>query len=139
MVSKRILVLDDEPNIGGSLRLILEREGYSVTLARSIADAKSVADRADLLLLDVRLPDGSGIEFLKQLRERECFAPAIMISGHGTIAEAVAATRAGAFDFLENRWDAIKSCCRSKTHSNRPICAGRMNACASWWHLRIRR
>lgn len=101
MLSKRILVLDDEPNIGGSLRLILEREGYSVTLARSIADAKSAADRADLLLLDVRLPDGSGIEFLKQLRDRECFAPAIMISGHGTIAEAVAATRAGAFDFLE--------------------------------------
>jgi two-component system nitrogen regulation response regulator NtrX len=101
MVSKRILVLDDEPNIGGSLRLILEREGYSVTLARSIAEAKPAAERADLLLLDVRLPDGSGIEFLKQLRDREYFAPAIMISGHGTIAEAVAATRAGAFDFLE--------------------------------------
>jgi two-component system nitrogen regulation response regulator NtrX len=101
MASKRILVLDDEPNIGSSLRLILEREGYSVTLARTIADAKSAAERADLLLLDVRLPDGSGIEFLRNLREREYFAPAIMISGHGTIAEAVAATRAGAFDFLE--------------------------------------
>src|SRR6204780_1671911 len=101
MPSKRILVLDDEPNIGGSLRLILEREGYSVTLARTIAEAKPAAERADLLLLDVRLPDGSGIEFLRSLREREHFAPAIMISGHGTIAEAVAATRAGAFDFLE--------------------------------------
>ena len=101
MFSKRILVLDDEPNIGSSLRLILEREGYSVTHARTIAEAKPAADRADLLLLDVRLPDGSGIDFLRQLREREYFAPAIMISGHGTIAEAVAATRAGAFDFLE--------------------------------------
>jgi two-component system nitrogen regulation response regulator NtrX len=101
MASKRILVLDDEPNIGSSLRLILEREGYSVTHARTIAEAKPAADRADLLLLDVRLPDGSGIDFLRQLREREYFAPAIMISGHGTIAEAVAATRAGAFDFLE--------------------------------------
>lgn len=101
MPSKRILVLDDEPNIGSSLRLILEREGYAVTHARTIADARPAADRADLLLLDVRLPDGSGIEFLKQLRERECLTPAVMISGHGTIAEAVAATRAGAFDFLE--------------------------------------
>jgi two-component system nitrogen regulation response regulator NtrX len=101
MPSKRILVLDDEPNIGSSLRLILEREGYAVTLARTIAEAKPVAERADLMLLDVRLPDGSGIEFLRQLREREYFAPAVMISGHGTIAEAVAATRAGAFDFLE--------------------------------------
>jgi two-component system nitrogen regulation response regulator NtrX len=101
MPSKRILVLDDEPNIGSSLRLILEREGYAVTLARTIADAKNAADRHDALLLDVRLPDGSGIDFLRQLREREFAAPAIMISGHGTIAEAVEATRAGAFDFLE--------------------------------------
>src|ERR1700685_528909 len=101
MAAKRILVLDDEPNIGASLRLILEREGYAVTLARSIAEAKPAAERADLLLLDVRLPDGSGIDFLRQLREREFMAPAIMVSGHGTIAEAVEATRAGAFDFLE--------------------------------------
>ena len=49
MPAKRILVLDDEPNIGGSLRLILEREGYSVTLARTIAEARSAAERADLL------------------------------------------------------------------------------------------
>src|SRR5580704_17682372 len=101
MAAKRILVLDDEPNIGASLRLILEREGYSVALARSIAEARPAAERADLLLLDVRLPDGSGIDFLRQLREPEFLAPAIMISGHGTIAEAVEATRAGAFDFLE--------------------------------------
>jgi two-component system, NtrC family, nitrogen regulation response regulator NtrX len=101
MAAKRILVLDDEPNIGASLRLILEREGYSVTLARSIAEAKPAAERADLLLLDVRLPDGSGIDLLRQLRDREILAPAIMISGHGTIAEAIEATRAGAFDFLE--------------------------------------
>ena len=101
MPSKRILVLDDEPNIGSSLRLILEREGYSVSIARSVADAKSAASSVDALVLDVRLPDGSGIDFLRYLRERDCLAPAIMISGHGTIAEAVEATRAGAFDFLE--------------------------------------
>ena len=95
------LILDDEPNIGSSLRLILEHAGYSVTVARTIADANGAAERADALLLDVRLPDGSGIDFLRQLRERDCPAPAIMISGHGTIAEAVEATRAGAFDFLE--------------------------------------
>ncbi len=101
MSGKRILVLDDEPNIGSSLRLILEREGYAVTLARTIADARAAADRADALLVDVRLPDGSGIDLLRQLRERDHPAPAIMISGHATIADAVEATRAGAFDFLE--------------------------------------
>ncbi len=101
MASKRILVLDDEPNIGNSLRLILEHAGYSVTVKRSIEEARPLADRADALLLDVRLPDGSGIDFLRQVRERGHSAPAIMVSGHGTIAEAVEATRAGAFDFLE--------------------------------------
>jgi two-component system nitrogen regulation response regulator NtrX len=101
MATKRILVLDDEPNIGNSLRLILEREGYAVSIARSIAEAKNAFANADALLLDVRVPDGSGIDFLRQLRERDFAAPAIMISGHGTIAEAVEATRAGAFDFLE--------------------------------------
>jgi two-component system nitrogen regulation response regulator NtrX len=101
MPGKRILILDDEPNIGTSLRLILEREGYAVNIARSIADAGKYAATADALLLDVRLPDGSGIDFLRELRARDSAAPAIMISGHGTIAEAVEATRAGAFDFLE--------------------------------------
>jgi two-component system nitrogen regulation response regulator NtrX len=101
MSAKRILILDDEPNIGNSLRLILEHEGYAVTLARTIADARATADRADALLVDVRLPDGSGIDLLRQLRERDHPAPAIMISGHATIADAVEATRAGAFDFLE--------------------------------------
>jgi len=101
MSAKRILILDDEPNIGSSLRLILEREGYAVTVTRAVAEAKALADRADALLVDVRLPDGSGIDLLRHLRDRDHPAPAIMISGHATIADAVEATRAGAFDFLE--------------------------------------
>src|SRR5258708_13447986 len=101
MAAKRILILDDEPNIGASLRLILEREGYAITIARTVAEAKAVCDRADALPRDVRLPDGSGIDLLRYLRERDLPARAIMISGHATIADAVEATRAGAFDFLE--------------------------------------
>src|SRR5258708_30800292 len=98
---KRILILDDEPNICRSLQMILEHAGYAVTIARSIEEGRLLAARADAMLLDVRLPDGSGIDLLRQLRELENPAPAIMISGHGTIADAVEATRAGAFDFLE--------------------------------------
>jgi two-component system nitrogen regulation response regulator NtrX len=100
---KRVLILDDEENIGRSLRLVLEREGYSVSVCRSAAEfAQSPeARRADAYLLDVRLPDGSGIDVLRSIRQADDGAPAIMISGHGTIADAVEATRAGAFDFLE--------------------------------------
>ena len=101
MAQRRILVVDDEENIGRSLRLILEREGYSVSLCSSIGEAKAYPQRADVYLLDVRLPDGTGVDLLRWLKANDNEAPVIMISGHGTIADAVEATRAGAFDFLE--------------------------------------
>ena len=74
-------------------------------LSRSIEELRAKTEefrsrlagyRADACLLDVRLPDGNGIELLRLLH-----VPAIMISGHGTVADAVEAIRAGAFDFLE--------------------------------------
>jgi two-component system nitrogen regulation response regulator NtrX len=103
MASRRILVVDDEENIGRSLRMILEREGYQVNAVRSGAELRSFPERArmDLFLLDVRLPDASGIDLLRELQAAEIPGPVIMISGHATIADAVEATRAGAFDFLE--------------------------------------
>ncbi|MBM3773664.1 MAG: sigma-54-dependent Fis family transcriptional regulator [Acidobacteria bacterium] len=96
-------MVDDEENIGRSLRLILEGEGYAVTLCRSLAEfcAAPQAARAAAFLFDVRLPDGSGIDLLRLVRQNDGRTPVIMISGHGTIADAVEATRAGAFDFLE--------------------------------------
>jgi two-component system nitrogen regulation response regulator NtrX len=101
MTPRRILILDDEQNICRTLRLILEHEGYAVSTASSLSEAKGEVSRADAMLIDVRLPDGSGIDFLRQVRQVDGDTPAIMISGHGTIAEAVDATHAGAFDFLE--------------------------------------
>ena len=103
MVAKRILIVDDEPNIGLSLKMILEGEGYNVVVCRSAVEfrARVTLSRTDACLLDVRLPDGNGIDLLRLLRQNDNRVPVIMISGHGTIADAVEATRAGAFDFLE--------------------------------------
>jgi two-component system nitrogen regulation response regulator NtrX len=106
MASKRVLIVDDEENIGRSLRMILEREGFAVNVCKSVAEFKKHPDagRADVYLLDMKLPDGNGIDLLKAVRASGnggSMAPAVMISGHGTIADAVEATRAGAFDFLE--------------------------------------
>jgi len=103
MASKKVLIVDDEDNIGRSLRMILEREGYGVSICRSVAEFRTntEAPRADLFLFDMRLPDGNGIDLLRSVQQNGTPAPAIMISGHGTIADAVEATRAGAFDFLE--------------------------------------
>jgi two-component system nitrogen regulation response regulator NtrX len=106
MASKRVLIVDDEENIGRSLRMILEREGFTVNVCKSVAEFKRHPDagRADVYLLDMKLPDGNGIDLIKAVRasgDGGSTAPAVMISGHGTIADAVEATRAGAFDFLE--------------------------------------
>jgi two-component system nitrogen regulation response regulator NtrX len=112
MASKRVLIVDDEENIGRSLRMILEREGYAVNVCRSVAEfgRHPDAQRADAYLFDMKLPDGNGIDLLKVVKQNGGPAPAIMISGHGTIADAVEATRAGAFDFLESRWPATACC-----------------------------
>jgi two-component system nitrogen regulation response regulator NtrX len=101
MAQKRLLIVDDEENIGRSLRLILEREGYAVATCASVAEGRAYSQRADAYVIDVRLPDGSGIDLVRWLKANDVDAPIIMISGHGTIADAVEATRAGAFDFLE--------------------------------------
>ena len=103
MASKRVLIVDDEENIGRSLRMILEREGYAVSVCRSAAEFRKHSDayRADAYLLDLKLPDGNGIELLKAIRANGSVSPVTMISGHGAIADAVEATRSGAFDFLE--------------------------------------
>jgi DNA-binding NtrC family response regulator len=99
----KIVVVDDEPNTIMTMRRALELEGYEVVSAGSIAEAKQRLhqERADACLLDVRLPDGDGIDFLEQLSQSGVRLPVIMMSGHATIDDAVRATRLGARDFLE--------------------------------------
>ena len=74
---RHIVILDDEPNIGLSLRLILEREGYRVTVCESVASfqAERGRGRGDLYLLDVRLPDGNGIDLLGSLKQADDATP----------------------------------------------------------------
>ena len=104
MASKRILIVDDEENIGRSLRLILEREGYAVTRlplrARSSARTPTPAARTPTCST-CGCPTATASTCCAACAQTAARRPAVMISGHGTIADAVEATRAGAFDFLE--------------------------------------
>lgn len=103
MPSAQVLVVDDERAILSTLKTALSLEGYLVDVAGGIGIAREkVRQRAyDVLLLDVSLPDGNGVEFLEQLRASGNDAQVIMMSGHATIETAVRATRLGALDFLE--------------------------------------
>ena len=98
-----ILVADDEEDIRASLRMILEYEGMDLVEAASGPEAldKAAAEEPDAALLDIKMPRMDGLEVLATLRERDAELPVVMISGHGTIATAVEATRLGAFDFME--------------------------------------
>jgi two-component system nitrogen regulation response regulator NtrX len=98
----RLLLVDDEPNILKSVGDALSHDGYDVVRAATIAEGKvAAADSFDAVLLDVWLPDGSGLEWLPELKAAWPDAVVIMISGHAQLTDAVHATHRGAFDFLE--------------------------------------
>ena len=102
MSQKRILIVDDEKNIVGSLKEILTEEGYDVSVAGDGLDALDMiqSDPPDLLLLDIWLPGMDGIEVLKTVKTYHPNIEVLIMSGHGTIDTAVKATKLGAFDLL---------------------------------------
>jgi len=99
----RILIVDDEPRIRQSLKGVFEDEGFATESVSSGEEClKKIAQSAfDLVLLDIWLPGIDGLETLRRLRELSPSTRVIMISGHATIATAVAATKLGAYDFIE--------------------------------------
>lgn len=102
MMSKKILIVDDEKNILKSLSGPLSREGYDVATAASFADAVGENDGSfDVVLLDVWLPDGDGVKLLRQFKRDFSDQQVVMMSGHSTIETAVEAVKSGAYDFLE--------------------------------------
>jgi DNA-binding NtrC family response regulator len=98
-----ILVVDDEAAILSTLKTALALEGYRVDVAGSaqLAQSRISGGNYDLILLDVALPDGDGVEILAGTRRAGNSTPIVMMSGHATIDTAVRATQLGALDFLE--------------------------------------
>jgi two-component system nitrogen regulation response regulator NtrX len=99
----RILVIDDEAAIRDSLRMILEYEHYDFVGASTGPDGVMLVKRdpPDVVMLDIKMPGMSGLETLAEIRKVDEALPVAMISGHGTITDAMQATRLGAFDFIE--------------------------------------
>ncbi len=106
-MTSRILVVDDERMVRWSLRQALERAGYQVDEAASGAEALEVAGRElpDVVLLDHRLPDRTGIEVLRALLKSAPRLPVVMITAHASIDGAVEAMKEGAFHYLSKPFE----------------------------------
>src|SRR5712692_6544264 len=103
----RILVVDDEADIRESLEALLDLEGYHVDLAINATEGlkKIEAGTYDLVLLDLMMPDRSGMEVLQDLRERDTETPVFMITAYGSVEVAVRALKSGANDYFSKPWD----------------------------------
>ena len=103
MPDKAVFVVDDDAAVRHGLRFMLRAAGYSVEAFPSALSFLEDYDprRAGCLLLDVQMPQMSGIELQQRLNIRGWRVPVIFITGHGTVALAIAAMKAGAFDFIE--------------------------------------
>ncbi|HJZ69566.1 MAG TPA: sigma-54 dependent transcriptional regulator [Blastocatellia bacterium] len=102
MAKERILVVDDEQLIRWSLTEALRNWGYSSVEAAtgSAALATFDAEQPAAILLDVNLPDGSGLDVLREIKRRQPDAVVIMITGNVLVADTIAALRGGAYDFI---------------------------------------
>lgn len=96
---QRILVVEDEPAIAESVAYALGRDGFSVTLAATATDAASLVDGADLVVLDLMLPDGSGFDLIGRWRKSK-HIPVIVLSSRDGEADRVVALEAGADDYV---------------------------------------
>src|SRR4030042_3098475 len=103
MPKETILVVDDERLVRWSLQQKLEQWGYNVSVAEDGATAlgRVQIDNPDLITLDVRLPDMTGIEVLSELRRRNVHVPVIVITAFGVVDDAVRSLKLGAYDFIE--------------------------------------
>jgi DNA-binding NtrC family response regulator len=103
MARETILIVDDEKLIRWSLRQKLESWNYHVVEAGDLSDAltKFQGETPDLVTLDIKLPDGSGIDLLKKIKESHNNLPIVMITAFGVVDAAVQALKLGAYDFIE--------------------------------------
>ena len=98
----KVLLVDDEPDLLELLELTLSRMGLDTTRSESVSEAKRMLEQEpfDLCLTDWRLPDGTGLQVVQHITDRALDVPAAVITAYGSTENAVAALKAGAFDYL---------------------------------------
>ncbi len=107
MSIRRVLIVDDEPDIRELLEITLQRMGLQTAAAADLEGARQLLakQQADLCLTDMRLPDGNGIELVEYIQQHHPELPVAVITAYGSMDSAVAALKAGAFDFVSKPVD----------------------------------
>src|ERR1051325_9083463 len=100
---KKILVVDDEPSVTGSLRLILGDAGYEVLTAHSFAESANLLQQTtvDLVITDLRLSDATGIDLITHIKANTPDIEVILMTGYGSIDITIEAIKAGAYYYFE--------------------------------------
>ncbi len=125
IIQKKSLIVDDEALIRLSLKKLFEKEGFTVLTASSGASALKILEEETpgIVVLDVRLPDSSGIDLLKTIKEVNPETVVIVITGYADIKSSVEAMKMGAYDFLEKPLDfaSITNVLRTLKKEKQPI------------------
>jgi two-component system cell cycle response regulator len=95
-----VLIVDDEPDVLDSLKLILELEGFEVRAALDADEALDKLEGAELVLTDMSMPGATGLELLEEIRRRKPHLPIAMMTAHASVDVALKAMQAGAYDYL---------------------------------------
>ena len=106
-MASRILVVDDEQSIRDFLRLLLEENDYEVVVASSMGEGRKrfLEDRFDLVLCDIIMPDGNGLDLLREMKEHDSRASVIMMTAYTSTKSAIEAMKRGAYDYLSKPFD----------------------------------
>lgn len=98
----RILLIDDDPGLSEVILMLLERDGYAAQHAGSVKAgiAKVEAASPDLVITDLKLPDGTGLDAIAALRARHAALPFIVITSYSSLESAIGALRGGAVDYV---------------------------------------
>jgi two-component system OmpR family response regulator len=116
----RLLLLEDDSTLGEGLRDFLQSDGYVVDWCTSIGHAKSlVNDPYDAWLIDWNLPDGSGVEWLKSLRNKGMKVPALVLTARDLLTDRIQGLDSGADDFLVKPFAPEELCARLRSVSRR--------------------
>ncbi len=103
MSKRHILIADDDPSIRTLLRTFLENEGYSVSEARTGAEVMNIISNGrgvDLLVMDLRMPELSGMDILQRINEQDLGVPVVLMTAFGTSNVAIKAIQLGAYDYI---------------------------------------